>query len=81
MRLRMPLADFCVHYDISKLDEDKLALLEYKPGNEAVLKLDLEDWKEVKFLKQGWTAFLDAHKRFIQDVRDGSWVQVSDSLL
>jgi hypothetical protein len=50
-----------------------LAALEYKPGNNAVLKLERADWKEVGFTSLGWQAFLDAHRRFIRDVRAGVW--------
>jgi hypothetical protein len=73
LQLRIPLSDFCLRYEISKSDEDKLALLEYKPGNEAVLSLTDDDWKEVKFTKLGWKAFISAHKRFIRDVKGGLW--------
>ena len=73
LRLRVPLEDFSGRYEISKSDEEKLAMLEYKPGNNAVLKLERADWKEVGFTSLGWQAFLDAHKRFIRDVRAGIW--------
>jgi hypothetical protein len=73
LRLRVALEGFCARYDISKSDEEKLAMLEYKPGNNAVLKLERADWKEVGFTSLGWQAFLDAHKRFIRDVRAGMW--------
>ncbi|KAF9470295.1 hypothetical protein BDN70DRAFT_889159 [Pholiota conissans] len=72
-KLRVPLSDFCARYEISKTDEEKLALLEYKPGNNAVLILAPEDWKEVKFTTLGWKAFIDAHKQFLRDIKDGSW--------
>ena len=65
LRLHVPLADFCAWYEISKSDEEKLALLEYKPGNQEILKLEAEDWKGVKFTKLGWTVVLQAHKKFI----------------
>lgn len=73
LRLRVPPEDFCARYEISKSDEEKLAMLEYKPGNNAVLKLERADWKEVGFTTLGWQAFLDAHKCFIRDVRAGNW--------
>ena len=73
LRLHVLPEDFCARYEISKSDEEKLALLEYKPGNNAVLKLERADWKEVGFTSLGWQAFLDAHKRFIRDVRAGVW--------
>ena len=47
------LADFCTHYDISKSDEDKLGLLKYKPGNNALLTLTPNNCKEVKFTVLG----------------------------
>lgn len=73
LQLRIPLTDFCARYDISKSDEEKLGLLEYKPGNNAVLTLTADDWKEVKFTVLGWKAFLSAHKHFLRDVKDGLW--------
>ena len=75
LQLRIPLADFCTRYDISKSDEEKLGLLEYKPGNNAVLTLTPDDWKEVKFTVLGWKAFVSAHKQFLRDVKDGLWNQ------
>jgi len=74
LHLGVPLADFCARYKISKSDEEKLALLEYKPGNNAVTTLGIEDWKEVKFTTLGWKGFLTAHKQFIHDVKNGSWI-------
>jgi hypothetical protein len=73
LRLRVALEDFCSRYEISKADKAKLATLEYKPGNNAVLKLERVDWKEVGFTSLGWQAFLDAHRHFIRDVRAGVW--------
>jgi hypothetical protein len=73
LQLAVPLADFCTRYKISKSDEEKLALLEYKPGNNAVTTLGTEDWKEVKFTTLGWKGFLTAHRRFIHDVKNGVW--------
>jgi hypothetical protein len=71
--LHVAIEDFCSRYEISKSDEAKLAALEYKPGNNAVLKLERADWKEVGFTSLGWQAFLDAHRCFIRDVRAGVW--------
>jgi len=76
LRLRVSLQDFCAHYEISKADEEKLAQLKYKPGNNAVLKLEHSDWKEVGLTALGWQGFLDAHKAFICDVRAGVWDRV-----
>ena len=43
LELCIPLANFCLCYEISKSDEDKLALLECQFGNEAVLPLTDND--------------------------------------
>ena len=75
--LGIPLADFCARYKISKSDEEKLESLEYKPGNKAILTLTADDWKEVKFTVLGWKAFLEAHKRFLRDVKDGLWTRTT----
>ena len=61
---------------ISKSDEEKLALLEFKPGDNAVTTLGMEDWKEVKFTTLGWKRFLTAHKQFIHDVKNGLWIEI-----
>ena len=76
LQIGVPLAEFCDRYKISNSDREKLALLEYKPGNNAVTTLTTEDWKEVKFSTLGWKAFISAHKQFIRDVKDGSWQHV-----
>jgi len=75
LQLAVPLADFCTRYKISKSDEEKLALLEYKPGNNTVMTLGIKDWKEVKFTTLGWKGFLTAHKKFIHDVKTGAWTE------
>jgi hypothetical protein len=75
MRLNIPLADFCLRYGISGSDHVKLDLMEYKPGNRAVETLEENEWKtEFKFTKLGWGGFLDAHRAFLKDVKNGNWV-------
>ena len=77
LRLNVPLSEFCSRYGISDSDHVKLEQMEYKPGNRAVETLDEGEWKaEFKFTKLGWQGFLDAHKTFLKDVRDGNWVVV-----
>ena len=61
-RLKVSLSNFCSRYEISKSDQSKLAMLEYMPGNIDVVELEEVDWKEVKFTKLGWKAFLRAHQ-------------------
>jgi hypothetical protein len=68
LQLGVLLAEFCARYKVSKSDEEKLALLEYKSGNNAMSTLTAEDWKEVKSTTLGWKAFIAAHKQFIRDV-------------
>lgn len=73
MDLCVSLGDFCYYYNISGSDRDKLELLEYRPGDNAVLTLSSDDWKEVKFTTLGWKGFILAHKRFVRDAKDGVW--------
>jgi len=68
------LSNFCSRYEISESDQSKLAMLEYMPGNIDVVELEEVDWKEVKFTKLGWKAFLRAHQQFMKDVKAGLWV-------
>lgn len=71
--LKIPLARFCTHYEISESNQAKLASLEYIPGNKDVMELEENDWKEAGFSKLGWKAFLRAHRQFIKDAKDGLW--------
>lgn len=75
-RLKVLLSDFCMRYKISDSDQSKLALLEYTPGNKDVVELEEADWKEVKFTKLGWKAFLRAHQQFMKDVKAGLWAAI-----
>jgi len=59
------LEEFCLHYEISESDKDKLALLEVCLGDCTVEKLESEYWKEVSFSWLGWGRFLIAHKQFV----------------
>lgn len=43
LQIGVLLAEFCARYKISDSDREKLALLEYKPGNNAVTTLTTED--------------------------------------
>jgi hypothetical protein len=77
MRLNVPLADFCSRYGVSESDQTKLGLMEYKLGNRAVETLEENEWKvEFKFTKLGWRGFLDAHRTFLKDVKNGNWATV-----
>lgn len=75
-RLKVSLSNFCSRYKISESDQTKLELLEYAPGNKDVVELEEADWKEVKFTKLGWKAFLRAHQQFMKDVKAGLWAEI-----
>lgn len=72
--LKIPLDRFCIHYDIPKSNQVKLATLEYSPGNDDVMELEESDWKEAGFSKLGWKAFIRAHQQFMKDAEAGIWV-------
>ena len=73
LRFNVSLDDFCSHYNIDTLDQQKLGSLGYRPGDNNILKLEADDWKEVQFTKLCWMSFLDAHRRFLRDVKSGHW--------
>ncbi|KAJ7501479.1 hypothetical protein B0H11DRAFT_2275141 [Mycena galericulata] len=68
------LAEFCTCYSISPVDETKLAALDFVPGDRNIKKLDKSDWGDVGFKRLGWLRILDAHRRFLNDIRNGSFV-------
>jgi hypothetical protein len=72
--LKISLDRFCIHYEIPKSNQAKLATLEYSPGNEDVMELEESDWKEAGFSKLGWKAFIRAHEQFMKDAKAGIWV-------
>ncbi|KAI6030343.1 hypothetical protein EDC04DRAFT_2605297 [Pisolithus marmoratus] len=52
------LQEFCTKYHIPKSDQDKLALMEYCPGNHAVEDLEESKWRKVgSFTNLGWEVF------------------------
>ena len=53
LHLKVPLEVLCDCYNVSALDQEKLAALEYKPGNKVVERLTREDWAVVKFSALG----------------------------
>ena len=68
------LTEFCMHYEISDSDRQKLEVLEVHLGDCAVEMLESEYWKEAGFTKLGWGCFLRAHKQFLKDVSNGIWI-------
>ncbi|KAF8972451.1 hypothetical protein BDZ97DRAFT_2070421 [Flammula alnicola] len=78
LRLKVPLSEFCTRYDLSESDQEKLLKLEYRPGNRVVEKLPESEWKDRgQFSFIGWETFLDAHRMFLEDAKDGKWGQPS----
>ena len=69
----MPLSEFCLHYDINQ-HYDRLAKLEYEPGDKGIVGLGREEWQGFAgFSKLAWDKVLEKHKQFCKDVRDGVW--------
>lgn len=62
------LEEFCLHYDISDADRQKLEVLEVRLGDRQVETLEPEYWKDVGFSKLGWGRFLKAHQQFLKDI-------------
>ncbi|KAI6025367.1 hypothetical protein BKA83DRAFT_4163406 [Pisolithus microcarpus] len=68
------LEEFCAKYHIPESDQDKLALMEYRPGNRAVEDLEESEWRSVGgFTKLGWEAFRVAHRKFCKAIKAGTW--------
>jgi hypothetical protein len=68
------LAEFCAKYSISKTDHDKLAAMEYRPGDPGVESLPPEEWREIgKFTILHWQGFLKVHKAFCTAIKNGTW--------
>jgi hypothetical protein len=80
LRLKVSPDLFCARYNVDLADQKKLELLGYRPGDDNILKLEPEDWKEVKFTKLGWMNFLDAHRQFLRDIKAGQWDYLATSL-
>ncbi|KAF7326887.1 putative proline-rich protein [Mycena venus] len=67
------IPEFCTRYSLPTTDEQKLADLEFVPGDRNIQKLEQPDWEEVGFKRLGWLRVLDAHKQFLIDIRNGSF--------
>jgi hypothetical protein len=62
------LEEFCLHYDISDADRQKLEVLKVCLGDQQVEMLEPEYWKDVVFSKLGWGRFLKVHQQFLKDI-------------
>lgn len=68
----MPLPIFCERYSISPIDHERLSKLEVEIGDAAALEsLEREDWVAVGFTKLAWGRFLEKHRQFLRDAKDG----------
>ncbi|KAJ7750717.1 hypothetical protein DFH07DRAFT_961310 [Mycena maculata] len=63
--------EFCERYKIASEDEQKLVELQFVPGDRNITKLERGDWEDVGFKRLGWMRILDAHKKFVSEVRMG----------
>lgn len=71
---KVSLDAFCDRYGISDDDKERLAKLGYIPGNRNIKTLDRADWKDdAGFATLTWKSILDAHDRFLSDVKKGLW--------
>jgi hypothetical protein len=71
---KITLDTFCDHYKISDEDKARLAKLGYTPGNRNIKMLDRTDWKDdAGFAALTWKSMLEAHDRFMADVKKGLW--------
>jgi hypothetical protein len=71
---RVSLDAFCTRYGISDDDKERLVKLGYTPGNQNIKALDRTDWKDdAGFATLTWKTILDAHDRFVLDIKKGLW--------
>jgi hypothetical protein len=68
------LDQFCEAYEIDDDDKAGLVKLKFLPGDRRVTRLEHEDWHgHVGFSWLSWDDFLQKHKQFILDVKNGRW--------
>lgn len=67
------LDEFCSFYSLSDTDKSRLSELEYCPENRAIETLDPKDWKDVGFKPLSWSNVIETHRKFLKDVRKGTW--------
>lgn len=67
------IQEFCTRYNIPATDEAKLVDLEFVPGDRNIMKLTDSDWIEAGFKKLGWLRVLEAHARFLAEIRKGEF--------
>ncbi|THU81438.1 hypothetical protein K435DRAFT_873343 [Dendrothele bispora CBS 962.96] len=71
--IHVTLDKFCSQYHLSDKDKERLEELEYTPGNRSIDKLCSAEWKDVGFKTLSWNKVLEAHYRFLKDVKSGVW--------
>ncbi|KAF8803316.1 hypothetical protein BYT27DRAFT_7260352 [Phlegmacium glaucopus] len=77
-QIKMPrpcsLDEFCQRYDLTSRDQARLDKLEVIPGDRGVEKLSEKAWLDVGFTELSWGRFLESHRSFVSDVKNGAWV-------
>ena len=73
MSHEVSLTDFCAKYRLTTQTQDKLAALDYTPGNKLVESLSEADWKEAGLSVLASRSFLAAHRKFCEVIRKGTW--------
>lgn len=68
---RVSLDEFYLFYDIEDVDRDRLAKIDFRPGD-AIAKLPEAEWRGVGgFSTLAWERMLDISQRFNRDLRAG----------
>ena len=73
MSHEVSLSDFCAKYQLTTQTQEKLATLDYTPGNKLVELLSEADWKEAGLSVLASRSFLAAHQKFCDAIRNGTW--------
>lgn len=77
--INVPLDTFCTHYKLIDDDHAKLSQLGYKPGDSNIMKLGPDMWQSFAgFAPLAWNHIIDVHKRFLADIRRGTWAHLSN---
>ena len=66
------LEEFCRYYEVNATDQERLARLEFEPGDE-IDSLPEDDWKGAGFTTLAWRRVVAKNNAFIDDSRSGLW--------
>ncbi|KAI6020807.1 hypothetical protein PISMIDRAFT_102783 [Pisolithus microcarpus 441] len=73
MSHRVSLSEFCMKYHLSVHTQEKLAELDYTPGNKVIESLTEADWKDIGLSILSSCSFLAAHCKFCDAIHAGTW--------